>query len=121
MMASSLAGMTPEDLIRQFEKVAIAQHQAIELDDNAEFGRLFRRMAEIVNELRQRGQLLSLMQLYSHSNPQVRLKAARHTLYTAPQAARPVLQALVTGKWYPQAMDAGFALDTYDKRIIEPS
>ena len=71
-----IAAVADEKLIERFEEIAIAQFEAIRLDDNAKFNRLYRQMDEVDNELRIRGTeaRLLLRRLYHHPNPQVRLK-----------------------------------------------
>src|SRR3954465_13229344 len=99
--------MSNAELAQQFAALAAQQENAILENDIAESTRLVWRLKELEDELKQRpgDQRTALMQLYGHSNMQVRLKAALATLAIAPQAARMELERVRASKWQPAAGD----------------
>jgi hypothetical protein len=111
-----------DELVQRFVAIAIDQDWAIFHGDNAKYNRLYGQMDEIRNELRSRpgDQRRALVELYDHPNIQVRLKAAITTMALAPDAARPVLEGIAKSRTYPQAADAGFALDRLDGHPVVP-
>lgn len=117
-----LKSMSVDELVHRFIEIAIAQDWAIFEDETAKYHRLYRQMDEIDNELKSRpgDQRRALAQLYDHPNIQVRLKAARRSMELMPDAARPVLEKIAKSGAYPQAADAGFALDRLDGHPIVP-
>lgn len=116
MKQIDLTSMSVDELMYRFVEVAIAQDWAIFQDETAKYKRLYRQMDEIENELKSRpgDQRRALVQLYDHPNIQVRLKAAVRSMELTPDAARPVLEKIAKSGAYPQAADAGFALDRLD-------
>jgi hypothetical protein len=120
---TKLAAMTDDALVQRFEQIALAQFDAIRVDNNAKFNRLYRQMDEVDNELRDRGlearRLLS--RLYDHPNPQVRLKAAVRSLAIDPNGARAVLEAIKESREQPQALDAGMSLLNLDRGVFKPT
>lgn len=75
-------------------------------------------MVDVVEELRNRDgdQRRSLIRLFDHPNPQVRLMAASIILDLdlEPEAARPVLQAIHDSREPYLALNAGMSLSLYD-------
>lgn len=122
MTKVNLKSLSVDDLMRRFIEIAVAQDWAIFDDDNAKYRKLYREMDEIRSELKSRpgDQRRVLIQLYDHPNIQVRLKAALSTMALAPNAVRPVLERIAKSGAYPQAADAGFALDRLDGHPIVP-
>jgi hypothetical protein len=121
-MTTPTKKMTVDERVHRFVEIAIAQDWAIFDDDNAKYRRLYREMDEIRSELKSRpgDQRRVLVQLYDHPNIQVRLKAALSTMALAPNAVRPVLEKIAKSGAYPQAADAGFALDRLDGHPVVP-
>ena len=115
--------MTVDELVERFTVIALAQDKAIRSYDSAKFNRLFRQMDVVKQELKARSgdQRRALLQLFDHSNPQVRLKAAVATLAVAPQAAMRLLQTISDRKDGPQAGDAGMTLWRLDSGEYKPT
>jgi hypothetical protein len=63
----------------------------------------------------------ALTPLYSHPNAQVRLNAAKSTLALAPEVARATMQAIIDGREFPQALDAGMLLGGLDSGEYKPT
>jgi hypothetical protein len=108
MKRIKLEDMAVEQLVERFIAVAVAQHEAINMDDNAKYKRLFDQMTDIMAEFLTRpvDQRRPLMALYEHPDPQVRYMAAFITKDFAPQAAREVCEIISERNEYPQAADA---------------
>ena len=123
MKRINVSKMTVEQLVDCFAAIALDQAEAILMDDNAKFNRLFWQMEAVEGQLKARigDQRRALLQLYDHPNAQVRLTAAKATLAVAPEAARPLLRALVDSKEFPQAGDAGMSLVNLDRGIFKPT
>ena len=115
--------MTVEQLVERFTDIALGQDEAIRMDDNAKFNRLFEQMEAVKEELKARDgdQRRALLRLYKHPNAEVRLKAVKATLAVAPEAARRMLQAIADSNEFPQAGDAGMTLVNLDRGIFRPS
>jgi Domain of unknown function (DUF2019) len=122
MTKVNLKSMSIDGLVHRFVEIAIAQDWAIFEDATAKYNRLYGQMDEIRSELKSRpgDQRRVLVQLYDHPNIQVRLKAALSTMALAPNAVRPVLERIAKSGAYPQAADAGFALDRLDGHPVVP-
>jgi hypothetical protein len=122
MKRINLGDLSTDELVERFAAIAIDQDWAIFEDETAKYNRLYRQMDEIDNELKSRpgDQRRALAQLYDHPNIQVRLKAARRSMELMPGAARPVLEKIAKSGAYPQAADAGLALDRLDGHPIVP-
>jgi hypothetical protein len=103
MKRIKLEDMAVEQLVERFIAVAVAQHEAINMDDNAKYKRLFDQMTDIMAEFLTRpvDQRRPLMALYEHPDPQVRYMAAFIT-----KAAREVCEIISERNEYPQAADA---------------
>lgn len=61
------------------------------------------------------------MSLYDHPNVQVRLKAAKHTLYVVPEHARSLIEEIANSGLFPQAGDAGMTLSFLDDGTYVPN
>jgi hypothetical protein len=119
---NTLNRMSVGELVDYFAEICVGRDDA-ELDgDIARLNRLFRVMTAVENELRSRSndQRSALLRLYTHSNMQVRLDAAKATLAVAPEAARELLVSIEKSGEQPQAMDAGMCLWTLDEGIFKP-
>jgi uncharacterized protein DUF2019 len=122
-MKANLEQMTIIELVSRFTALALEQDDALLAEEIAKFNRLFDQMEAIKSELKRRSgdQRRALLDLYRHPNVHVRLKAAKATLAVAPEAARKALQAIADSREYPQAADAGMALDALDQGIFKPT
>jgi hypothetical protein len=107
------------ELIARFADNGVAQDQAIFHDANRKFAVLMKEMVQIRSEIERRGKeaQLRLMTLFDHSNIQVRLQAARATLFVAPVAARHQIEAIANSRIFPQAGDAGMTLVDLDRNL----
>jgi cytochrome c oxidase assembly protein Cox11 len=123
MKRDDLQDMTVEQLVQQFAAIGLDQDAAIRKDNNAKFTRLFWQMEAVEEELKRRNgdERRALMQLYHHTNTQVRLAAAKATLAVAPEAARSTIETIAASRDYPQAGDAGMTLDCLDRGIFKPT
>jgi Domain of unknown function (DUF2019) len=115
--------MTVEQLVERFKAIALDQDEAIRMDDNARFNRLFKLMEVVKEELKARGgdQRRALLRLFKDPNAEVRLKAAKATLAVAPEAARRMLEVIADSNEFPQAGDAGMTLVNLDRGIFRPT
>lgn len=122
MRRENLQTRTLVQLIERFADIAIAQDDALLNSDISKFNRLYDRMDEVDSELRARGTEArqALLQLYSHPNLQVRLKAAVRSLGVAPSHARRLLEDL-RKSGAPQALDAGMTLRGLDEGSFKPT
>lgn len=94
------------DLVLEFAEIGVAQFAAEAAGRTETYNRLFDKMAAVSQKLRDSDGRGALAELYNHPNPQVRLKAATHTLAIFPIEARGVLQDLIDKLEYPQAGEA---------------
>jgi hypothetical protein len=122
MKPANVEGMTVPQLVEYFTAIALAQDQAMRIDDNAAFNRLFFQMEAVEEELKRRkgDQRSALLRLLDHPNAQVRLKSAIATLALAPQAARQALQVISDRQEYPQAADARGMMRAVDDGTFIP-
>jgi hypothetical protein len=123
MNRTKLEKMSVDQLVEQFTAIALEQDRALDEDDTAEYNRLYDRLQAVVEELKDRegDQRRALLRLGSHRNAQVRLKSAIATLALAPEEARHVLQRIVNGGEYPQAMYARGMLRALDAGTYVPT
>jgi ParB-like chromosome segregation protein Spo0J len=114
---------TVDQLVEQFVAIGIEQDRALRRNEVAKFNRLFDVMIDVEDELKARAgdQRRALLDLYDHTNAQVRLNAAKATLAVAPEGARRMLQTMADSREYPQAGDAGMTLDSLDRGIFKPT
>ena len=96
---------------------------ALRTRNHRRFNRLFDEMEAVKEELKARDgdQRRALLQLYHHSNPQVRLKAVKATLAVAPEAALRRLKEIAESHQYPQAGEAGMSLFNLEQGIFKPN
>jgi Domain of unknown function (DUF2019) len=115
--------MTADQLVDRFLTIALAQDDALLMNDTVAYTRLYEEMDAVRNELKRRpgDQRRGLVRLYSHPNAQVRLKAAITTLAVTPQAARHTLQVISDRNEYPQAADARGMLRALHEGTYVPS
>lgn len=123
MRRSKLSGLSVEQLVAAFEKLAIEQDRALLSNAQSKVNRIFWELEALEYELKMRsGDMRSaLLALYSHENMQVRVKAAKATLAIAPEAGRAQLQAIRASGWQPQALEAGMSLVHLDRGIYKPT
>lgn len=121
-MKNSLAKISSEALVDRFIRLAIAHDDALLGFETQKANRILARIWAVVAELKSRpgDQRRVLLELYSHSNPEVRLQAAGATLAIAPEAARRVLESMkdING---PQRLDAGMKIYFLDRGIYKPT
>jgi hypothetical protein len=122
MKKGNLGEMSSGDLVDLFVEIALAQDEAILMDENDEYNRLFLRMHAVADELKSRpgDERSALLSLYEHPSAQVRLKAAIVTLTVAPDAARETLQIIRDRQEYPQAADARGMLSALEQGAYVP-
>ena len=108
MKRVTLQDMTVDQLVARFLAIALAQSDALDMENYAKFNRLFDQMTDLMAEFKMRSmdQRRALMSLYGHPNRQVRYTAAVATMEFALQAARQVFEIIVERNEYPQAADA---------------
>jgi hypothetical protein len=123
MKRTNLQDMTADQLVERFKAIALDQDEAMLVDDNAKFTRLFWQMDAVEDELKARNgdQRRALLPLFDHSNAQVRLKAALATLALARPTARRTLQTIIDRQEYPQAADARGMMRALDEGTFIPS
>jgi Domain of unknown function (DUF2019) len=123
MKRINIPEMTVEQLVDRFAAIAVDQGEAILMDDNAKFTRLFWQMEAVEGQLKALSgdQRRALSRLYGHPNTQVRLTAAKATLAVAPEAARRLLRTIAESKEHPQAGDAGMSLVNLERGIFKPN
>jgi hypothetical protein len=123
MKQANVEDMTAAQLVEYFTAIALAQDEAMRIDDNAAFKRLFFQMEAVEEELKGRkgDQRRALLRLLDHPNAQVRLKSAIATLALAPEAARQALQVISDRQEYPQAADARGMMRAVDDGTFTPS
>lgn len=123
MNSLKLPEMTVGQLVERFVSIALAQNEALLMNENTKFNRLFEQMEAVKQELkfREGDQRRELLRLLDHPNAQVRLKAAKATLAIAPDVARDLLQKIADSKEYPQAGEAGMSIWALDEGIFKPT
>jgi hypothetical protein len=117
-----LRNLTTQQLVDQFVTIALEQDEAQFEGRNPKFNRLFWQMQAVEEELKSRDgdERRTLLSLYEHPSPQVRLKTAFATLAVAPDRARRALRGLIDADEYPQAMSAREMLTSLDEGRFRP-
>lgn len=117
MKQLDLRSMTVPQLVTRFSEITLEQDNAQLFGRIKLYNRLYDDIIAVKNDLAARpgDQRSALMSLYSHSNPQVRLKAAQWSLAVAPASARQVLQDISDRNIYPQAVYARQSLEALDR------
>lgn len=87
MKRISLQEITTEQLVDRFEALALDQDKALLSEQISKVNRLYDQLEEVEAELKARkgDQRSTLLKLYEHPNPQVRVKAAMATLRWRPK------------------------------------
>jgi len=120
-MPRRLTRLSSEELVCLFVELSIKQDDALLGFETKKSNRIYGRIDAIVKELKSRegDQRRALIPLYTHGNPQVRLKAATVTLALEPAAARKILESMkdIHG---PQRLYAGMTLRALDDGIFKP-
>jgi hypothetical protein len=108
MKHPQIKGLSTDQLVNRFVEISMAQYQAIEMEENEKYRKLYQEMEDVRVELRSRpgDQRMALRPLLEHPNPQVRLKAAITLLALLPDSARRTLQLISDRNEFPQAADA---------------
>lgn len=122
MNPQNLANASLDQLVDLFAENAIEQDRVIFKEQISKYKKVFGEMDAIDAELKRRGPQarLALTRLYTHSNMQVRLQAARSTLAVAPTEARQVIEIIAKSRRFPQAGDAGMCLWNLEEGILKP-
>jgi hypothetical protein len=123
MKRIALQEMTVEQLVEQFTTMALEQDNALLEDEIGKYNRLYDKMEELEQELKERDddQRRLLLPLIDHPNSEVRLKAAIATLSIDPEAARQALQHISDNNEYPQAAYARGMMKALDEGRYVPS
>jgi hypothetical protein len=118
-----LKSCSTDQLLKYFAAIGVEQDKAEEAEDNAKYGRLFKQMSTIQNELKNRSgdQRRALAQLFDYPNMQVRLMAAKYALAPEPMAARRALETIAASTWPPQCYDARMCLWMIDEGKFVPT
>lgn len=123
MTKASLQKMSVDQLVELFVAHAVEQDKALLWHKISKFNALYQRMEDIESELKSRpgDQRRSLLELFTHDNAQVRLKAAEATLAVAPEAARQMLESFANSRKYPQAVYARTMIRSLDSGRYTPA
>lgn len=105
-----------QELVTHFLSIGLAQYDAARVADTTKYNRLYRKMDDVVNELKRRNgdQRRALLPLLNHPNVQVRMMAAHAVLTISPALARKAFESVRESEIFPQAMDAGMTLRALD-------
>ncbi len=119
----TLEEMAISELVDRFAAICLDQDRALLYSEIAKFNQLYRQMAAVRDELKQRpgDQRRALLALYDHENAQVRLQAATASLAVAPDEARKLIETIASSRKFPQAGDAGMTLVNLDRGIFKPT
>lgn len=114
--------MSVDQLVDLYTALALEQDNALLGNEIVEVNKLYDRLKEIEVELKGRpgDQRHSLLRLYDHPNPQVRVKAIKATLAVTPKA-RKALQMLANSHEYPQAGEAGMSIRALNDGVFKPT
>ncbi len=123
MKGTKISNLSVTELVEKFTAIAVAQDEALLMDEIGKYNRLYDQMGAVAKELKSRAgdQRQALLSLYDHHNAQVRLNAAIATLAVAPDAARRVLQRISDWQEYPQAADARGMMRALDDGTFRPT
>lgn len=115
--------LSVEKLVDRFAEIGVLQDDALLDQDIQRYNDLFKKMQDVVAELKSRpgDQRSALLALYQHANRQVRVRAANNTIDVAPIAARKLLKDISESGWQPQAGDAGMSLWMLDREPTKQS
>ena len=117
MKSPDLKKMTVPQLVERFTSLSLGQFKAELSGEIAKFNSLYDEVVAIKEELKSRAgdRRDSLVPLFAHANPQVRLNAAQWALAVSPVAARRTLQEISDRNEYPQAAYARQSLGALDR------
>jgi Domain of unknown function (DUF2019) len=122
MSRVDLSSQTTPQLVEQFRGLALAQCEANLGGQIAKYTRLYWKLDAITKDLRSRegDQRRTLVELYNHPSPQLRLEAAMATLVVFPNQVRAALQMIIDRQEFPQAGEAGFTLGDLAEGRFKP-
>jgi hypothetical protein len=114
--------MSVDQLVEEFENVALEQDKANMVDNISKYNRLFDHMDELKKELKSRpgDQRRALIRLCGHNNLEVQLKAAIAVLALAPDLARRTLQTVKDRNEFPASANAFGMLRALDQGTYVP-
>jgi Domain of unknown function (DUF2019) len=118
--------MSTEQLVARFEDAGIREYATQFLGGQFEpydvklRNRIVDEIRGIVDELKSRGALASILPLLDHTNITVRNSAAIYCLDVAPERALPTLEAISAGRDRTEAISAWWALDRRRKAQSRP-
>src|SRR4051794_7400948 len=112
-----------QELVAHFLSITLAQYDAARIADTTKYNRLYRKMEDVVNELKRRqgDQRRALLPLLDHPNVQVRMMAAHAVLTISPLRARKAFESVRDSGISPQAADASGTLRALDSGFYVPS
>ena len=114
--------MTVDQLVDRFAALALEQDRAMLEENIKRVNQLYDALKDVEGELKLRDgdQRRSLLRLYDHKNPQVRVKAVKATLAVEPSTARHMLQAIADSREYPQSAEAASSIRYLKEGIYKP-
>ncbi len=123
MIGIGLRKLTVVQLVGKFVDASLGQFDAELNGEIAKFNRLYDELEIIERELKNRDgdQRSTLVPLFDHKNPQVRLNAAEATLVVAPTESRQTLQEIWDRKEFPQAAYAMGTLRALERGDRKPT
>jgi len=118
-----LKTMSLDDLVKQFEKLCLAQYQSLEREEISRYNQRYRRIQALLSELKNRpgDQRRALQSLFGHKNLQVAYTAAHANLAIDYTAARREIEAIAATRWDPYAAEAAMTLDNLDSGFYRPA
>jgi hypothetical protein len=112
-----------QELVARFLSITLGQYDAARIADTTKYNRLYRKMEDVVNELKRRegDQRRALLPLLDHPNVQVRMMAAHAVLTISAALARRAFESVRDSGIFPQAADASGTLRSLDSGFYVPS
>jgi hypothetical protein len=122
MSRKALSEWSDEELVARFLAISLEQDEAIRIDQSRKYNRLYEEMLGVTEELKKRpgNPRQALLAFLDHRNPQVRLKAAIHTLAVDRDRALAALQTIRDRREYPQSADAWGIMDALAEGRFTP-
>jgi hypothetical protein len=121
MNAVKNAQLSTSELVTEFSRLALAQHEAVEKFQTARYNRLYGRIKLIESELKARDgdQRRALMPLLDAPNIQLRYMAAYALLTIVPEQVQQALLRIRESRHLPQSADASYTLDHFEDSIAQ--
>lgn len=121
MNAVKNAQLSTSELVTEFSRLALAQHEAVEKFQTARYNRLYGRIKLIESELKARDgdQRRALMPLLDAPNIQLRYMAAYALLTIVPEQVQQALLRIRESGHLPQSADASYTLDHFEDSIAQ--